>query len=56
MTNKNIARVLITALVVGLLGTLVEEDLPNFADSLYLLAGVALYVFGFWASVRLYKN
>jgi len=55
MNNKTISTILFTSLALSAIAVIIEVELPNTADTLYLLSGLGYVVFGTWGAFRLRK-
>lgn len=56
MKNKTIGTIIVTAIGTAIFAGMIELEAPMFAENIYLLAGLALMVFGTWGAIRLIKS
>lgn len=57
MTNKTLGVWLLVPLGVSVLIALFEAEMTySTADTLYMIAGLLMFVFNIWASIRLIKS
>jgi len=57
MKNKTLGTILLSVLGLGIVIVLFETSMSvETSDTLYMIFGLGMYIFGIWAGVRLYNQ